>query len=273
MSSANLAASSQLYEDGPYLQTKKKPTNPLLVRPEVGKVKQPTRSLPPSDHTYGRRDQYDAEGAREVTSSWSDRSCLVPPSPPKDFVKLNRTAALVGCTTATHQKQFRQTLDVRVQRPPGKDTSKPNLEGRVFGLASRPSTPIAGVLSNEYQRQAIAERKQKQQMEDDIEAHRASIAKQKKIAATRPLPTRATVSASELSSVPAPEPLKLARFRDVPSRVSAPKGTVFACTTRARPVLLPALSPSPSQTLLSPSNSKSSPTASSQQLQQHHADV
>ena len=43
-----------------------------------------------------------------VVNSWKEHQ--VPPGqlPPRDFVKLNRKAAVDGCTSPTHVKEFRQ---------------------------------------------------------------------------------------------------------------------------------------------------------------------
>lgn len=54
------------FGEASYLNPLKAPSNPLLVRPEVGKVMRPTIPLPPKGHVYGQVQEKDKEGAKEV---------------------------------------------------------------------------------------------------------------------------------------------------------------------------------------------------------------
>lgn len=57
-----------LYDDGDYKKTTlgTKKTNTLLVRSVMGKVKSATRTLPPVEYTYGKKNLPDEKGAAEV---------------------------------------------------------------------------------------------------------------------------------------------------------------------------------------------------------------
>lgn len=45
--------------------------NPLLVKDDVGKPKPCTVKLPNKDHTYGKPENRDQDGAGKLTSSWN----------------------------------------------------------------------------------------------------------------------------------------------------------------------------------------------------------
>ena len=45
--------------------------NPLLVKDDVGKPKPCTVKLPESQHSYGKPDNKDQEGAGKLTSVWT----------------------------------------------------------------------------------------------------------------------------------------------------------------------------------------------------------
>jgi hypothetical protein len=64
--------SRDLYEDGDYRGkgNGKRNGNVLLMRNPLGRVKPAAYPLPNEDFVYGRVDNGDAEGARDVVQSW-----------------------------------------------------------------------------------------------------------------------------------------------------------------------------------------------------------
>ena len=64
--------------------------NVLLVKDDVGKPKPPTVKLPGGDHTFGKPDLKDQEGARVITSSWITHKSSKSGAQPKDFRKINK---------------------------------------------------------------------------------------------------------------------------------------------------------------------------------------
>lgn len=141
-----------------------RPTNPLLVRDDVGKAKPSCYDLPGSHFPYGRPGNQDVEGAREVSMRWASHiPSIAPEAAAPDFVGFNKKAACNRITTAKDLKYFRREHDaVGVTAPkdgflsargrPGGGTFSPTGPSPSFayGRKVRPSTPIHEVLSNRF---------------------------------------------------------------------------------------------------------------------------
>jgi len=222
-------AGDDLYEDGDYRRGSKKKTNVLLVRPMVGKVKTTTYDLPPSHFAFGKRDVMDEEGVREVVHSWAEHKAAPEPLPGRDFVRLNRSAASLGCTTAKDVASYRRDNDVRLQpqltaTSDGRSLSvEPSLDGTTFGKPSKPSTPVGNVLANMYQRTWIQE--QRDQARKDAAKQSTRTAARVSKAKNAAVHTRASLGHKKVEAAPPPPPFKLQRFTEIPSRVKLPKGT------------------------------------------------
>ena len=80
----------------------------------------------------------------------------------RDFIALNKASVQSGLTTAQEQAQFRATHDIR-RRDESEcvsSRSKPVFPpDMVFGLSTRPSTPIFDLLEHRYQERWLAERR------------------------------------------------------------------------------------------------------------------
>merc|ERR1711933_446749 len=137
-----------------------KTKNCVLLKDDVGKAKPTIYDLPHEAHAYGRCEQPDAEGAREVTMSWAAHVPRAKPGPSEqDFKKLNKTAAKSGIADAKALAEFRKDNDIKLvlQGPTGcmpKVIPSDVIPSFAYGRKSRPSTPIHQVVGNGYATQA-----------------------------------------------------------------------------------------------------------------------
>lgn len=131
-------------------------TNPLLARDDVGKSKPTCYNLPDEHFAYGRPDNPDFEGAREVTMQWVSHT----PRPRieeqvQDFRKINKMSVAEKAVTARAVAKHRKTIDVPLtaregQAPPPKVIPSDVVPAFTYGKKTRPSTPIASVVSYQF---------------------------------------------------------------------------------------------------------------------------
>lgn len=135
------------------------PTNPLLVRDDVGKAKASCYDLPSERFAYGRPGNHDQEGAREVSMHWvSHTPSPTPESTAPDFVKFNKRAATARVTTARDLAFYRKENESYTPRY-GRGSARgagpkviPSdvMSGFAYGKKVRPSTPIDDVMSHRF---------------------------------------------------------------------------------------------------------------------------
>jgi len=211
------------YEDTDYRKgAAKQRQNPLLVKIQTGKVKATTYNLPPEGFTYGRRDQYEEEGVKEVVNSWQHHTPPPELVPGRDFVRLNRTAVLKGAVNSKDIAVFRTNNDARLK------TGATITKGAVarldpqftFGRPSKPSTPIHDVLTNTFQRNAIIEAKRNAAFAAAARSQ-AEGARAGKFGQSQH--TRASLGHMKIRAPPAREPFKLEKFKQVQPRIG-PQG-------------------------------------------------
>lgn len=189
-----------------------KGNNPLLAKDDVGRSKPCSYALPQDGFAYGRPERKDAEGAREVTSSWAYHQQSKVTSSKKDFLSMNKSSA---------HDPGKKTKEVKLPAEPrhkSKATAPPS--GMVYGMMNRPSTPIEGVISNTYG--AYAE-------QESEENYKRIIAKPKtKHKAPAVRTTKATDKILEYQKTKKEGPVgtnvddfKIKRFTKVESRVKA----------------------------------------------------
>jgi hypothetical protein len=167
-----------------------KARNPLLIRAVVGKAKPATFEIP-NGHTFGVQKKVDGEGVREVVGNWQSNE-------PAKVPKKNKKQAKS------------QTL-------------KPDV---TFGKASRPSTPIAGVLSHSYGRQYVSTQQKKDR---DDQAKTRDL--KHKVMARSFQHTKASQGHQRGPEQAAAKPFKMKRFENVESRVKLPKVSASATVT------------------------------------------
>lgn len=130
--------------------------NTVLIRDDIGRAKRTVYDLPPEGHAYGRAEPADMEGAREVTMHWASH---VPRPKPgekvQDFKKINKMATGQNISTAKDLASFRKNNDFTLVHP-GPMGPMPKvipsdvIPSFAYGRKSRPSTPIAQVVGNQY---------------------------------------------------------------------------------------------------------------------------
>lgn len=130
--------------------------NPLLVKDDVGKAKPSCYRLPPEDFAYGRPDMPDFEGAREVTMQWvAHHAEERKEADVQDFKKLNKAAVSARVVDPKKLTQFRKEHNTPMQlggstAPPPKVYPSEVVPSFTYGKKTRPSTPIAQVISNQF---------------------------------------------------------------------------------------------------------------------------
>lgn len=202
-----------------------RPTNPLLVRDNVGKPRSSTFDLPEDGFAYGRPTNDDVEGAREVCMRWvahtpsKQREVDAP-----DFVDFNRRAAAARVTTSKDARHFHKECDLSprsaqaLHGSPGKALIPSDvIPGFTYGRKVRPSTPIQEVISARF-----ADRAEKQldrfyaEMSEAREMSKMQVNKIHQTAASRGHAT----GAKKAMQLEDPKALfKLSRFTRIGSKV------------------------------------------------------
>nr|XP_033816377.1 cilia- and flagella-associated protein 77 isoform X2 [Geotrypetes seraphini] len=142
--------------------------NQILQKAELGKTLRRCYKLPGPDFIYGQRNCVKDGGVPEAIGHWNSieaktlRRIL-----PKGFIALNREAVKIGLVTVEEQDQYRKEHDIRFNSEGGKfhyGAWKP-IEGMIYGISSRPSTPFVDVLEHKYRDLWIKQQK----MRDEVE--------------------------------------------------------------------------------------------------------
>lgn len=135
-----------------YLAFLQSSNNFLLVKDSMGKAKPCTVPLPDSSFRYGKRLSGDQDNVSTLLTSWTEHKPSNLSQPDKDFRKLNVLSVIEGAYTASQQRRFRRSSDVRIKT--ASHRSKCSVPDIVFGDSARPSTPIKAVLGHFYGDQA-----------------------------------------------------------------------------------------------------------------------
>lgn len=157
--------------DGFYLPDKTSfKSNCLLVKPEVGKTRRTTRSLPNQkdpNYRYGKPDPKGSLTAGKVILNWKTHEPNEQEKPPKDFVQLNRVAALNGLTTASEFTKYSRNNYIgkregQMKRSSGQTEYIKDLKDCRHGVVNRgEKTPIDKLYSNAYQHSWFQDQRQK----------------------------------------------------------------------------------------------------------------
>ncbi|XP_052221842.1 cilia- and flagella-associated protein 77-like isoform X2 [Dreissena polymorpha] len=141
--------------------------NELLLRTELGKPKR-RGIIIPAGITYGRPNEMRGGGSSEALHGWPTISSSTLPfkrkenSAQRDFMALNKAAVSAGLVTANAQFEFRATHDVRRKTQSGdgqRNRTRRMPPSMVFGISTRPSTPIFDLLEHKYQDKWLQERR------------------------------------------------------------------------------------------------------------------
>ncbi|KAL2912292.1 hypothetical protein HK105_208207 [Polyrhizophydium stewartii] len=168
------------------------PHNPLLVKFAVGKTRPTVYDLPGGDHVYGKRIERDPlENAATVVQHWNVKATSKHAIPALDYITMNRNSAKQGIISPRSIREFRKSNPVRVKvgdhtlygggggsgissnngrtdvdggglqraRGPLPSDSNPNF---TYGKPTRPSTPVAKLMTDLYQREWLEQVERKQ---------------------------------------------------------------------------------------------------------------
>ncbi|XP_062572925.1 cilia- and flagella-associated protein 77-like [Saccostrea cucullata] len=146
--------------------------NELLLRTELGKPKRRGYGTLGEDFIFGRPNEARHGGADDALHGWPrNLSTTTLPFARKDkkaerdFMALNKAAVQNGLVTAGENYEFRATHDVR-RKTAGSENTR--LRTRripptmVFGISTRPSTPIFDLLEHKYQDKWLQQRRQQE---------------------------------------------------------------------------------------------------------------
>jgi len=139
--------------------------NELHLRNELGRSsRRGYVDFPGDKWRYGMPNPPSTGGVSQALGNWNTG---LPPieaqaEQDRDFISLNREAVKSGIVTAGDQYQFRAVNDIRRKPQTARDRSPCGNIRRlppsmVFGISTRPSTPIHDLLENKFQDKWIKE--------------------------------------------------------------------------------------------------------------------
>jgi hypothetical protein len=201
-------------------------SNPILVKDDIGRAKRTCYDLPHESHAFGRCEQPDLEGAREVTMSWAAHVPRPPPvSDSQDFIKLNKMASRAKMGNAKQAADFRRNVDVRLASggasgPLPKVIPSDVIPSFAYGRKSRPSTPISAVLGGHYAAEHedhLMSTYDRYAQEGPAEGSKTKVKLTKK---TKALISDARIRNNQSNPQEQKELFKMSKFKKVPSRLA-----------------------------------------------------
>lgn len=215
---------SRVSPGGAALPPQLRPSNPLLVRDQVGRAKATCYDLPPINVPFGTQLVKDAEGAREVTMQWISHS---PRHQPIDrtpnFRQFNKQAVKHRiCTSKEREQYIRSQGEVAVvpefsPRSPQRVLQKVVPVEATFGRKGRPSTPIEQVLAHKWGAQG------EEELQDFYTAaliFKSNPPSPRKIHLTQASKGHASRAKASNAPLEEKEPFKLTKFKNVPCRLN-----------------------------------------------------
>lgn len=207
--------------------------NPLHLRSELGRpLRRGYTDYPGDKWRYGQPYPPSNGGVADALGTWAtlpglSKSYAGESGGERDFMALNREATKLGLVKPHEQYQYRATHDIRRKPQTARDNSPRGTVRRlppshVYGISTRPSTPIHDLLENKYQGQWIKE------MRAAEVAHRQQVQ-----AATMSPAIETTIKANKVHETRA----SMLRQYQVPVQ-SAPLWKMPKFTKNAQPALL-----------------------------------
>ncbi|XP_050388519.2 cilia- and flagella-associated protein 77 [Patella vulgata] len=146
--------------------------NELLLRTELGKPKRRGYGSGGGDMYFGRPNEKGTLGASEALRGWSsmNQNSTLPfhrkeKATERDFLELNKTAVNSGIVTSGENFAYRSINDIR-RRTAGTEKNKTKIRrlppSMVYGISTRPSTPIFDLLEHKYQDKWLQQRQQEE---------------------------------------------------------------------------------------------------------------
>lgn len=156
------------------------PTNPLLVKNEVGHAPPTVYDLPAAGHVYGKLvERHAEESAANVLKVAKAKSTTGLQAPPAlDYITMNRNTAKEGLIAPKDINQHRRQHPVHLK--PASEATRTIEEkrsgplpsdqnpGYVYGKPTRPSTPVSRLMTDQYQREWIDKQAKKKADEQKL---------------------------------------------------------------------------------------------------------
>ncbi|KAJ1558445.1 hypothetical protein HK405_013669 [Cladochytrium tenue] len=173
--------------------------NPLLVKDGVGKGRPSVYDLPADDHVYGKRvERNPDECAAKVLHTWNVRAKSKNAVPALDYVAMNRNSARQGVGRPDEIREFRRQHPVRLRvgdagaeaaSLSSSSASSAAAAGArrrfadplphdrdpefTYGKPTRPSTPVACLMTDIYQREWVKDQEKKATERQEREKEKA----------------------------------------------------------------------------------------------------
>ncbi|KAI8622264.1 hypothetical protein BC830DRAFT_1089895 [Chytriomyces sp. MP71] len=173
-------------------------SNPLLVKDSVGKTRPTVFDLPGHEHVYGKKvDRDPEECAAQVLQHWNVKATSKHAVPALDYITMNRNTAKQGINSPRAIREYRKQHPVRMkigdhnlyggELSRGDGDNLTSAEARkmkllgtlphdndpnfVYGMPTRPSTPVAYLMTDKFQREWIetTERRNNEKAHQDKE--------------------------------------------------------------------------------------------------------
>ncbi|XP_031561882.1 cilia- and flagella-associated protein 77-like [Actinia tenebrosa] len=195
--------------------------NPLLQKVELGRPLRRCFTLPHDGFTYGKPNDGKTSGAADAlvwrTAPVQTTFQRKEKKAPRDFQSLNKSAVQVGLTTAQEHFQYRATHDVR-KAESGTEKTIQKLKRlpptMVFGVPTRPSTPVYDLLGHKYQDRWLEER---HKAEETMRARQI----QKRHVDKNIYETRASLLRKFQPPVDPPPFWQMSKFQKIPSQIES----------------------------------------------------
>ncbi|KAJ3334158.1 hypothetical protein HDU76_008620 [Blyttiomyces sp. JEL0837] len=196
--------------------------NPLLVKDSVGKSRPTVYDLPGQNHVYGKKvERNPEECAAQVLQNWNVKAKSKHAVPALDYISMNRNTAKQGISSPSEIRQYRKSHPIRMKI--GESNISRGLNGAnggsnngdaltsaeirkqrllgplphekdpnfTYGEPTRPSTPVALLMTDVYQREWIEEQERRVQEKQTREKEKAKTKQTKTVTPAKvPLPKK-----------------------------------------------------------------------------------
>ncbi|KAI8851866.1 hypothetical protein BC829DRAFT_99044 [Chytridium lagenaria] len=171
--------------------------NPLLVRDSVGKTRPSVYDLPEASHVYGKKvERNPEETAAQVLQHWNVKATSKHAIPALDYITMNRNTAKQGINSPKEIRDYRKGHPVRMKVGDNAVYAKLNTatngetsaelrrqrligplpsdhdKAFAYGKPTRPSTPVACLMTDVYQREWIEDQEKREKERETVERER-----------------------------------------------------------------------------------------------------
>ncbi|KAI8997983.1 hypothetical protein BC832DRAFT_255618 [Gaertneriomyces semiglobifer] len=199
-------------------------SNPLLVKEFVGRTRPSVYRLPGFSHVYGISSERSGDSAGTVLHHWHlGKHTSYDVNPSLDYVAMNRATAKQGLIHSKEIREYRKAHPIHVYvgtepEPSGiRKVSLPsdNDPQFAYGKPTRPSTPVAELITDKYKQEWIAEQEKRiHEKRLVVKVRAADVSKKATIQRPPPPPKYVPIAARDPKSL-----WKIHRFTEVPAHL------------------------------------------------------